>query len=72
MTGPNDPPFNANEAIRLRLLGRAKALNASVLSRFRTAAEDLEGECHLRALGALDGVDTEIAKLRTLLRLFDE
>jgi hypothetical protein len=62
------PAFDPNQAIRRRLLGRARALNTEIQSRFRTAAEDLEEERHL---GALDGVETEIANLKTLLRLLD-
>ncbi len=71
MTGTEIPHFDPNEAIRLRLLGRARALNRAILSRFAIAADDLESELHLQALGALDGVETEIANLKTLLRLVE-
>ena len=71
MTDRHNPAFDPNAAIRVRLLGRARALNGEIQSRFATVAEDLDGEYHLRALGALDGVETEIANLKTLLRLLD-
>jgi hypothetical protein len=71
MTDSETPVFDPNKAIHLRLLGRARAMNGAILSRFSIAAGDLEGEFHLRALGALDGVETEIANLKTLLRLID-
>ena len=60
-----------NQLIRVRLLGRAKSLSRAILSRFATAG-DLEDELPIRALGARDGVETEIANLKTLLRLIDE
>lgn len=71
MTNTETPVSDPNEAIRLRLLDRARALNGAILSRFAITADDLEGEFHLRALGALDGVETELANLKTLLRLID-
>lgn len=71
MTNTDGTIFDPNEAIRLRLLGRAQALNGTIFSRFSTATEDLADGKHLRALGALDGVETEIANLKTLLRLLD-
>jgi hypothetical protein len=72
MTGTEAGRPDPNELIRVRLLGRAKSLSRSILSRFATAAGDLEDEMPIRALGALDGVETEIANLKTLLRLIDE
>ena len=71
MTQPAPAAFDPNQAIRLRLLGRARALNAEIRSRFTIAAEDIDEERHLSALGAIDGVETEIANLKTLLRLLD-
>lgn len=71
MTDTETTVSDPNEAIRLRLIGRARALNGAVLSRFAIAADDLEGEFHLRALGALDGVEIEIQNLKTLLRLIE-
>ncbi len=71
MTQTGPPAFDPNQAIRLGLLGRARALNTEIQSRFAIAAEDLEEERHLGALGALDGVETEVANLKTLLRLLD-
>jgi hypothetical protein len=58
-----------NEAIRLRILGRAKALNAEILDRLGTAADDLEAGHHLAALGALDGIERQIETIRSVLLL---
>jgi hypothetical protein len=69
MTEPNTQPRDIDEAIRLRILERAKAINTKLLARLSTAAEDLEGGGHLAALGGLDGIEKQIDTMRSLLLL---
>jgi len=56
-------------AIRLRILERVKDINAKLLVRLSTAADDLEEGRHRAALGALDGIEKHIHTMRTLLQL---
>ena len=56
-------------AIRLRILERVKDINAKLLVRLSTAAEDLGVGRHRAALGALDGIEKQIHTMRTLLQL---
>jgi hypothetical protein len=64
-TRPHDP----DEAIRERILGRAKAINEEILARLSTAADDLEAGQHRAALGALDGIEAQIDTMRSVLLL---
>ena len=66
---PKPQPPDSDEAIRLRILERAKTLNAEILARLRTAADDLEAGHHLAALGALDGIERELTTIRSILLL---
>lgn len=65
ITQSHDP----DEAIRERILCRAKAVNAEILDRLRIAADDLEAGEHRAALGALDGVEAQLTIIRSLLLL---
>jgi hypothetical protein len=58
-----------DEAIRDRILGRAKTINAEILARLTTAQEDLEAGQHRAALGALDGIEAQINIIRSVLLL---
>jgi hypothetical protein len=58
-----------DEAIRERILSRAKAINAEILARLTTAQEDLEAGQHRAALGALDGIEVQINTIRNVLLL---
>jgi hypothetical protein len=71
MTEPNNQPqpHDLDEAIRIRILDRAKAINTSLLSRLSTAAEDLDAGQHRAALGGLGGIEDEIHAMRSLLLL---
>ena len=71
MTEPNIAykPFDPDEAVRERILERAKAINAKLLARLSTAQEDLEVGGYLAALGGLDGIEKQIDTMRSLLLL---
>ncbi|HMH14396.1 MAG TPA: hypothetical protein VK578_14955 [Edaphobacter sp.] len=71
MTKPNDQsqPHEEDKELRLRVLERAKTINANILSRLSTVATDLEAGAHLAALGGLDGLEQRLATLRSLLLL---
>jgi hypothetical protein len=64
-TQPHDP----DEAIRERILGRAKTINAQILARLSTAQDDLAAGQHRAALGALDGIEAQINIIRSVLLL---
>jgi hypothetical protein len=71
MTKPNDQPrpHDEDKELRLRVLERAKTINANILSELSTVATDLDAGSHLAALGGLDGLEQRIATLRSLLLL---
>lgn len=62
-------PRDIDEELRLRVLERAKTINANILSQLSTVATDLDEGAHLAALGGLDGLEQRIATLRSLLLL---
>jgi TRAP-type mannitol/chloroaromatic compound transport system substrate-binding protein len=66
-TKPQSP--DPDEAIRERVLSRAKAVNAEILGRLRIAADDLEAGEHRAALGALDGIEAQLTIIRSVLLL---
>ena len=69
MTQTGTPPLDPDEAIRERILSRAKAVNAQILERLRIAADDLEAGEHRAALRALDGIEAQIGIIRSVLLL---
>ena len=68
-TNTEAQPHDLDEAIRLHILERAKAINSELLTRLRIAAEDLEAGRHRAALGGLDGLERQIETMRSLLLL---
>jgi len=69
MTEINPQSPDIDEAIHRRIVARATEINAKLLARLTTAAEDLGlGRCRA-ALGALDGIEKQIHAMRTLLQL---
>lgn len=70
MTETNKQPQpEIDEAIRLRVLERAMAINSRLLARLATVADDLDAGSHLAALGGLDGLERQIDTVRSLLLL---
>lgn len=68
-TSTEPHPQDPDEAIRQRILDRAMAINAEILVRLSTAADDLEAGRHRAALGALDGIEAQINIIRSVLLL---
>jgi hypothetical protein len=68
-TNTQPQPHDPDEAIRQRILDRAKTINAEILARLTTAADDLEAGQHRAALGALDGIEAQINIIRSVLLL---
>jgi hypothetical protein len=62
---PRDP----DDAIRDRVLERARAINTKLLARLGTVADDLDVGGHRAALGGLDGIERQIDTMRSLLLL---
>jgi hypothetical protein len=62
-------PQGSDEAIRNRVLERAKAINKKLLARLQTVADDLDAGGHLAALGGLDSIEREIERMRSFLLL---
>ena len=71
MTKTNTEPqsHDLDEAIRLRVLERVKAINTKLLTRLTTVADDLDVGGHRAALGGLDGIERQIDTMRSLLLL---
>jgi hypothetical protein len=69
MTQTRTPSSDPDEAIRERILSRAKTVNAQILDRLRIAADDLEAGEHRAALGALDGIEAQLTTIRSVLLL---
>jgi len=68
-TNTEPQPRDTDEAIRDRVLERAKAINSELLTRLSVAAEDLDAGRHRAALGGIDGVERQIGTMRSLLLL---
>jgi hypothetical protein len=68
-TNTQPQPHDPDEAIRQRILGRAKTINTEILARLRIALDDLEAGQHRAALGALDGIEAQIGIIRSVLLL---
>jgi|HubBroStandDraft_1064217.scaffolds.fasta_scaffold338303_2 hypothetical protein len=71
MTKPNPQPQppDLDDALRRLVLARASAINGKLLARFSTVSDDLDAGHHLAAIGGLDGIEREIATMRSFLLL---
>jgi len=69
MTESNTRSHDLDEAIRQRILERARAINTTILSQLKTVADDLDAGGHRAALGGLDGIERQIATMRSFLLL---
>lgn len=71
MTNPTQAPHADQEedALRRHILIRAAAINGAILARLATVSDDLDAGRNLAALGGLDGIEREIATLRSFLLL---
>jgi hypothetical protein len=70
MTEFQPQPAEVDEALRKRILFRAKEINGTLLARFTTIADDLDARRARAAIGGLDGIEREIQTMRSLLLLF--
>lgn len=68
-TSAKPQPPDLDEAIRRRILARAKAINGQLLARLATVADDLDVGAHRAALGGLDGIERQIETMRSFLLL---
>lgn len=66
---PKPPDRDPDAAIRERILHRAKVLTAAIVDRLTLAVSDLSDGKHRAALGALAGIEQEIATVRSILLL---
>jgi len=69
MTEPSTQSHDLDEAIRQHILERARAINTKLLSQLGTVADDLDTGGHRAALGGLDGIERQIATMRSFLLL---
>ncbi len=71
MTEPNrnPQPSDLDDALRRLVLARASAINGKLLARLSTVSDDLDAGGHRAALGGLDGIEREIATMRSFLLL---
>jgi hypothetical protein len=68
-TNTQPQPHDLDEEIRQRILGRAKTINAEILTRLAVAADDLNAGHHRAAIGALDGIEAQLNIIRSVLLL---
>lgn len=69
MTQTRTPSPDPDEAIRDRILNRAKTLTTEIIDRLTVAVADLSDGSHLAALGALAGIEQQITTVRSILLL---
>lgn len=69
MTEPNTQPQGLDEAIRTRVIERARAINTKLLAHLATVADDLDAGGYRAAIGGLDGLERQIETMRSLLLL---
>jgi hypothetical protein len=68
-TNTKPQPHDPDDALRLRVLERAMAINGSLLGRLATVSDDLDAGAYRAALGGLDGLEREIQTMRSFLLL---
>ena len=66
---PEPQPHDLDDALRKRILARAREINGTLLARFTTISDDLDAGSHLAALGGLDGIERQVETMRSLLLL---
>ena len=66
---PKPPDRDPDAAIRERILHRAKVLTTALVNRLTAVVSDLSKGEHRAALGALAGVEQDIAAVRSILLL---
>ncbi|MFP5206449.1 MAG: hypothetical protein ACLGSH_13920 [Acidobacteriota bacterium] len=71
MTEPNrnPQPSDLDDAFRRLVLARASAINGKLLARLSTVSDDLDAGGHRAVIGGLDGIEREIATMRSFLLL---
>jgi hypothetical protein len=71
MTESNSQPqqHELDERVREHILERVKAINTLLLTRLGTVADDLDAGGQRAALGGIDGIEREIATMRSFLLL---
>jgi hypothetical protein len=72
MTNPKNSPTDPDEAIRERILSRAKGLTTEIAERVGIALSDLDAGRHRAALGALDGIERQLTIIRSVLLLLEQ
>jgi hypothetical protein len=66
---PNTQRPELDDGLRRLVLARASAINGTLLTRLSTVSDDLDAGHHLAAIGGLDGIEREIATMRSFLLL---
>ena len=62
-------PPEADDALRVLILRRAKEINGKILTSLAIVSDELDDQNYLGALGGLDGLEREIATMRSILLL---
>ena len=65
----NPQPSELDDALRRLVLARASTINGKLLARLNTVSDDLDAGGQRAALGGLDGIEREIASMRSFLLL---
>lgn len=68
-TNSEPQPHDLEQALCRLVLARVSAINGRVLARLSTVSDDLDAGGHRAALGGIDGLEREIAIMRSFLLL---
>lgn len=66
---PQLQPPEIDHALRGLVLRRAREINGKILTRLAVVSDDLDDGNYLGAIGGLDGLESEIQTMRSLLLL---
>jgi hypothetical protein len=71
MTGPKlqPQPPEANDALKGLILRRAREINGKILTSLAIVSDELDDNNYRAAIGGLDGLESEIQSMRSLLLL---
>ncbi|MGB6688540.1 MAG: hypothetical protein WBE76_11920 [Terracidiphilus sp.] len=68
-TNPQRQAPESDDALRRLVLRRAREINGKILTSLAIASDELDDNNYLGAIGSLDGLESEIQTMRSLLLL---
>lgn len=62
-------PPEADDALRALILRRAREINGKILTSLALVSDELDGNNYRAAIGGLEGIESEIQTMRSILLL---